>query len=140
MLFRSTTEYDRGLRWAALGLKLHGDYAPLKTIASYHLIQLKRFEEAELTLMAARRLRPLEPTIPYNLACLYGHFRDKDAIIYNLRKAARNGYDKVHILELEPLFIPYRENGQFVLVAEEIKNNHLKQRKRRTLKYLGRTR
>ena len=122
-LYLKTANFQKGLRWASLGLKLHSMSPQLMALASYHLIKLERYKEAELTLMAARKLKPNDPIIPYNLACLYAYFKDQDAVTYNLRKAARNGFSKLYMLELEPLFNPFETSSQFLLIVREIRKN-----------------
>lgn len=125
-LYLDSHQYSKGLRWAALGLKLHPHSARLRVLASYHLIKLERYTEAELTLLASRRLRPQDPEIPYNLACLYANLKDQDAVIYNLKKAARNGYFKPEYPQLEPVFQPFRTHPQFLLALEHIRDNERK--------------
>jgi tetratricopeptide (TPR) repeat protein len=135
LFYLKEKRFDAGLRWAALGLKLHPHSLRLRVLSSFQLIKLKRFKEAELTLIASRRLDPGNSAIPYNLACLYAQLGDQDASIYHLRKAARNGYLKPHFPMLDESFDSFRTHPQFQLALQDIGLNEKKFYRLKKLKY-----
>ena len=135
LFYLKEQRYEAGLRWASLGLKLHHHSLRLRVLSSFHLIKLKRFKEAELTLIASRRLKPGNSAIPYNLSCLYAQLGDRDASIYHLRKAARNGFLKPHFPLLDKSFDPFRTHPQFQLAMEDIGLNEKKFYSLKKLKY-----
>jgi tetratricopeptide (TPR) repeat protein len=120
--------YIKGLRWTTLGLKLHSAQPRLLTLYGYLFIGLGRYQEAEVALIRARKLNPADPQIPFNLACIYAYFNDKDACLFHLRKAVIKGYSKTYHLRLDPVFGFLRDHPQFQLVLKQARQNESRSR------------
>ena len=75
---------------------------------------------ARLSVMA--RIRPDDPLVPYNLACVLARSGKKEGAIDALREAVRKGFNDAAAIEAEPDFATLRREPGFRKILEELKS------------------